>query len=99
MKRVIVRIDDETSLDNLAEKYHTTVAAIKRLNNLHTDICAGMRLIIEETQGEYYTVQPFDTLESIARKFDSSAHKISELNGVERVFIGQRVFIPQGERV
>ncbi|MDE6474783.1 MAG: LysM peptidoglycan-binding domain-containing protein [Clostridia bacterium] len=99
MKRVIVRIDDETSLEGLAEKYHTTVAAIKRLNNLHTDIFVGMRLVVEENQGEYYTVQPFDTLESIAKKFGSSAQKISELNGVERVFLGQRVFIPSGERV
>lgn len=99
MKRVLVRIDGETSLEDLADKYHTTVAAIKKLNNLHTDIFVGMRLVIEENQGTYYTVQPFDTLESIARKFNASAQRIAELNGVERVFIGQRIFIPRGERI
>ncbi|MDE6605076.1 MAG: LysM peptidoglycan-binding domain-containing protein [Clostridia bacterium] len=99
MKKVIVRINDETSLEELADKHHTTVAAIKKLNNLHCDVFVGMRLVIEENQGTYYTVQPFDTLESIARKFGASAQRIMELNGVERVFIGQRVFIPQGERV
>ncbi|MDE7191478.1 MAG: LysM peptidoglycan-binding domain-containing protein [Clostridia bacterium] len=99
MKRVLVRINGETSLEDLANKYHTTVAAIKKLNNLHTDIFVGMRLVIEENQGSYYTVQPFDTLESIARKFSASAQRITELNGVERVFIGQRIFIPRGERI
>ena len=94
MKRVMVRIDDKTSLEDLAEKYHTTVAAIKKLNNLHTDIFVGMRLIVEENQGKYYTVQPFDTLDSIARKFCVSAQRIAELNSVERVFIGQKIFIP-----
>ena len=95
MKRVLVRIDGETSLEDLAEKYHTTVQAIKRLNNLHTDIFVGMRLVVEENQGKYYTVQPFDTLESVARKFGVSAQSITELNGLDRVFIGQRIFIPQ----
>ena len=94
MKRIMVRIDGDSSLEDLAEKYHTTVTAIKRLNNLHTDIFVGMRLIVEENQGAYYTVQPFDTLESVAKKFGVNAQRITDLNGVERVFIGQRIFIP-----
>ena len=95
MKRVMIRVDSAMTLESLAEKYHTTVVAIKRLNNLHSDIFVGMRLIIDENQGENYTVQPFDTLESIARKFSVSRQKIEELNGLDRVFIGQKIFIPQ----
>ena len=95
MKRVMVRIDNSVTLESLAEKYHTTPAAIARLNNLHTDVFVGMRLIVEENQGEYYTVQPFDTLESIARKFDANLQRIKDLNGLERVFIGQKIFIPR----
>ena len=94
MKRIMVRIDSGTTLADLADKYHTTVHAIEKLNNLQGDIFVGMRLIVEENQGEYYTVQPFDTLESVAKKFGASAQSIRELNGVERVFIGQRIFIP-----
>lgn len=93
MKRILVRVDSETSLESLAEKYHTTIPAIKKLNNLHTDIFVGMRLIIDENQGEYYTVQPFDTLQSIAKKFGVSEESISQLNDTDRVFIGQKVFI------
>ena len=94
MKRIMIRIDESMTLDSLAEKYHTTPAAIKKLNNLHTDIFVGMRLIIEENQGEYHTVQPFETLESIAGKFDANLQTIKDLNGIDRVFIGQKIFIP-----
>ena len=94
MKRIMIRIDENTSLEDLAEKYHTTVAAIKKLNDLHTDIFVGMRLIVEENQGAYYTVQPFDTLERVAKKFGVNPQRIIELNGVERVFIGQKIFVP-----
>ena len=91
----MIRVDSGATLESLAEKYHTTVVAIKKLNNLRTDIFVGMRLIVEENQGEYYTVQPFDTLDSIAVKFNSSRQRIQELNGVDRVFIGQKIFIPK----
>ena len=94
MKKIMIRVDGGMTLESLAEKYHTTTVAIKKLNGLHTDIFVGMRLLIEENQGEYYTVQPFDTLESIARKFNSSIQRIEELNGVDRVFIGQKIFVP-----
>ena len=95
MKRVMVRVDGSTTLESLAEKYHTTPAAIERLNNLHTDIFVGMRLIVEENQGQYYTVQPFDTLESVAMKFGADLQRIKDLNALERVFIGQKIFIPR----
>ncbi|MCX4362318.1 MAG: LysM peptidoglycan-binding domain-containing protein [Clostridia bacterium] len=94
MKRVLVRIDREITLEELADKYHTTVAAIRKLNALHEDIFVGMRLVIEENSGEYHTVQPFETLDIIAKKYGVSAQKIMDINDVDRVFIGQKVFIP-----
>ena len=99
MKRLMIRVDSGMTLESLAEKYHTTTVAIKKLNNLHSDIFVGMRLIIEENQGENYTVQPFDTIETIAKKFGASAQRIEELNGIDRVFIGQKIFIPMADEV
>ena len=80
-------------MESLAEEYHTSVYAIRRLNNLQGDIFVGMRLVIEEINGFYYTVQPFDTLESVAKKFSVSEESIAQLNGVERIFIGQKIFV------
>lgn len=94
MKRIMVRVESGTTLEDLAEKYHTTVYSIRKINKLQGDIFVGMRLIIEQTQGDYYVVQPFDTIESVAKKFGVSVESIKDLNGVERIFIGQRIFYP-----
>ena len=93
MNKVMVRVGSGTSLESLAEQYHTSTYAIKKLNNLQGDIFVGMRLIIEQVDGVYYTVQPFDTLESIAKKFGVSVESIVGLNGVDRVFLGQKIFV------
>ncbi len=93
MSKVLVRVQSGMTLESLAEEYHTSVYAIRRLNNLQGDIFVGMRLVIEEINGFYYTVQPFDTLESVAKKFSVSEEIIAQLNGVERIFIGQKIFV------
>ncbi|MDE6884542.1 MAG: LysM peptidoglycan-binding domain-containing protein [Clostridia bacterium] len=93
MSKVLVRVQSGMTLESLAEEYHTSVYAIRRLNNLQGDIFVGMRLVIEEINGFYYTVQPFDTLESVAKKFGVSEESIAQLNGVERIFIGQKIFV------
>ncbi|MCI8944268.1 MAG: LysM peptidoglycan-binding domain-containing protein [Clostridia bacterium] len=93
MSKVLVRVQSGMTLESLAEEYHTSVYAIRRLNNLQGDIFVGMRLVIEEINGFYYTVQPFDTLESVAKKFSVSEESIAQLNGVERIFIGQKIFV------
>ena len=93
MSKVLVRVQSGMTLESLAEEYHTSVYAIRRLNNLQGDIFVGMRLVIEEIDGFYYTVQPFDTLESVAKKFSVSEESIAQLNGVDRIFIGQKIFV------
>ena len=93
MNRVMVRVQSGMTLESLAEEYHTSVYAIRQLNNLQSDVFVGMRLVIERVEGAYYTVQPFDTLESIANKFGVSKESIVQLNGVNRVFLGQRIFV------
>lgn len=93
MSKVLVRVQSGMTLESLAEEYHTSVYAIRRLNNLQGDIFVGMRLVIEEINGFYYTVQPFDTLERVAKKFSVSEESIAQLNGVERIFIGQKIFV------
>ena len=56
-----------------------------------------MRLLIEPREGEYYIVQPFDTVSSIAKKFGVSEEVITEFNS-DRVFIGQKLFICRDRR-
>ena len=92
MSRIVFRVNKSLSIEEIAERFHTTPRAISRLNNLDRDIFVGMRLLIEPCEGEYYVVQPFDTISSIAKKFSVSEEVIREFNS-DRVFIGQRVFV------
>ena len=92
MSRIVFRVNKSLSIEEIAERFHTTPRAISRLNNLDRDIFVCMRLLIEPCEGEYYVVQPFDTISSIAKKFSVSEEVIREFNS-DRVFIGQRVFV------
>jgi len=95
MKRLMYRVDSDITLEEIAERYNTTSKRIVAINNIQGELFRGMRLIIEQGEGEYYIVQPFDTLEKIAAKFNVDVQRISESNCVDRVFIGQKVFVPK----
>lgn len=95
MNRFIYRANENITTKELAEKFNTTAYSIEKLNNIHSQVFKGMRLIIQEGEGEVYVVQPFDTLEKIAQKFSISTQKIIEYNNLQTVFIGQKIFIPK----
>ena len=97
MDRIIYRVDKDISLEEIAEKFNTTPSAISKLNNLDGEIFVGLRLLIEPREGSYYTVQPFDTVASIAKKFGVSEDAIREDNS-DRIFIGQRIFVCSAEK-
>lgn len=95
------------TLWNIARQHNTTVAELKRLNNLTSDLLSvGQRLIIsgmEETipsEGNIiYTVQRGDTLWSIARDFDTTVATIKNYNNLtnDLLSIGQQLVIPKTE--
>lgn len=94
------------SLWSIAEKFNTTVAELRRLNNLKSDILTiGQRLIINETttlppqDTTIYIVQKGDTLYSIANKFNLTVDKLKELNNLnsDTLTIGQELIIMEQE--
>ena len=92
MSKIVYRVSKQTTLEEIAEQFHTTPIAIARLNNLDGEVFVGMRLLIEPCEGEYYIVQPFDTISSIAKKFGVDEDVLKEYNS-DRVFIGQKIFV------
>lgn len=95
----VVRPGD--SLWLIAQRYGTTVEAIKRLNGLTSDlISVGQVLRIPVTQeGGYieYTVRPGDSLWLISRRFDTTVEAIKRLNGLvsDMLSVGQVLLIPR----
>ena len=97
------------TLYTLAQRFSTTVEAIVALNGLQNAsyIRVGQVLRISGTAstttppatGGEYTVQPGDTLYSIARRYNTTVEAIQSANGIVNpwyIRVGQKLIIPQG---
>lgn len=95
----VVRSGDTLWL--LAQRYGTTVAAIKSLNGLTSDVLnIGQVLKIPATgDGSYfeYTVRAGDTLWMLAQRYGTTVDMIRDLNGLtgDRLDVGQVLRIPR----
>jgi LysM repeat protein len=101
----IVRSGDTLYL--IARRFGTTVEAIRRTNNLTTDIISvGQVLFLPGPTGAPpiigtdYVVQPGDTLFLIARRFGTTVQAIMSANNLTstNIYVGQRLRIPGGPR-
>ena len=96
--RYVVQAGD--SLWLIAQKYNTTVNAIKQLNGLTSDLLmVGQTLKIPAPQNSShfnYTVKAGDSLWLIAQKYDTTVNAIKSLNGLksDALSIGQVLRIP-----
>ena len=82
----------------LATKYGTTVEAIKKSNNLNSDlIYPGQKLIIPTGQASTYTVQKGDSLFLIGKKYGLTATQLMQANQLTTttIYPGQKLIIPQ----
>jgi LysM repeat protein len=94
------------TLFSIAQRHGTTVDAIQRANGIVNPwyISVGQRLVIPEGStpaqpgGTTYTVQPGDTLYSIAAKFGKNVWDIVVANNLSEpywILVGQVLTIPQ----
>ena len=93
------------TLYSIANKFGTTVDAIKRLNNLTSNtLTIGQTLLIsEETLPEVstYIVEKGDTLYGIANKFGTTVDIIKRLNNltVNTLLPGQQILVPATDQI
>lgn len=96
----VVRYGD--TLGKIALRYGTTVQNLVRINNIKNPnlIYVGQRLIINGTHGSdnhdtghiLYTVRWGDTLNAIARRYNTSVASIAKLNdivNINRIYVGE----------
>lgn len=95
------------SLWSIAQRFGTTVAEIRRLNNLTSDLLSiGQQLRIPGTEPEQpayitHTVVAGDSLWSIAQRYSTTVNEIMQFNGLTTTLlsIGQQLKIPTSAEI
>ena len=93
MKKIFYRVQSGDSVQSVAEQFDTSPTLIIKDNNLTSDIETGDLIIISQSGGKTYTVQPTDTLFSISQKFGVPEQKILSDNAVPYIFFGLKIII------
>lgn len=95
--QITYTVNKGDSLWAIANKYDTTVDAIKSANNLSSNsLSIGQQLIIPSTTNYVtYTVKKGDSLYSIARTYNTTVNDIKKLNSLssDALSIGQKLLI------
>ena len=87
------------TLYGIANKYGITLKELKAINNLTNDqLAIGQLLNVPSglSLASSYTVNPGDTLYSIAKKFETTVPKLKEANNLidNMLSVGQKLIIP-----
>ena len=92
MKKFLYRVESGDTVYAVANKLKVPVCTLIKLNNLKKEITAGDLLYIESSD-KTYRVKLFDTLLSVAKKFNLTENELKEKNGIEYIYYGQEINI------
>ena len=96
MEYLIYRVRKGEKAEDVARKTGVAARRICALNNCREEqIEEGVRMLIAQAEGREYVVRPFDSLSSVARRFNVSEKHILENNGLTSptLFIGQKLYV------
>ena len=94
MEKFFYRVQTGDTVIGLSAKFNVPPVKIITDNALTGEIEDGDVLFIEETLGTVYMVKPFDTVESVAERFHVLPELLKEINGVDYLFYGLKIIIP-----
>ncbi|MBO4412967.1 MAG: LysM peptidoglycan-binding domain-containing protein [Clostridia bacterium] len=91
-----VKKADEMEIFNLSkfsQKFNFDISEFESLNGKINKISYGDVLVIPPSQKYYHVVQPTETLTIIANNFNVSEEYLKTTNKINKIFIGQKIFI------
>lgn len=93
MKKFFYRVQPNDTVTSIANAFGVPVTFLISKNNLVAEVTHGDLLIVEIPDRKTYTVGAYDTLLSVAEKFNTTPQKILLDNGVPYIFYGLTVFV------
>ncbi len=97
MEKFFYRVVKGDSIAALSSRFNLPQTVIIKDNNLSREITEGDVVFIRAAAGKTYRVQPFDTLERVAERFNVSAETLAKINGVDYLFYGLTLIIPESD--
>ncbi len=97
------RLGKDEDLNQVAEKYNTTVKILQDINNLYflDNLREGMEIIVPSESKDYfnyYVVEKGDSLYAIARKYNINPELLASMNGLnmeDYIYPNQQLLIPK----
>ena len=90
---VAVRVG-KRGVEGVIEDLNITRERLASMNDIPRGaVKEGMLLVAEIVDDIEHIVMPFESVESIAQRYGVRADYIREYNGIDRVFVGDRVYI------
>ncbi|MBQ7373409.1 MAG: LysM peptidoglycan-binding domain-containing protein [Clostridia bacterium] len=89
----IYKVEKDETVFSLAEKFHTTVQVIVKINGLTDEIKCGQFILIERIDGEEYYVKPKDTILEIAKGDVQKKTEIIAKNRIDYLYVGQKLYL------
>ncbi len=98
----VYKVLGNESLDDIAQKFFTTVENLQEINNSKLEeLRAADEIIVPETSRkyfEYYRVQKGDSIYAIARRYNINPELLTTLNGLndaDYIYPNQVILIPK----
>ena len=95
MKNFFYRVNKGDGILSVAKQFGVPPTSLIKDNELSREVEEGDIIFIKGKSGTLYDVKPFDTVDSVEAKFGVSAEKIKSENGVDFLFYGLTVLIPE----
>lgn len=92
---IIYFVKASDTLSSIANKFCVSVISLRRDNNLNNneEVEEGDILWIRQKNAFCHIVKPVETLKDIAAQYGVTEEYIKKTNGIESIFIGQKLFI------
>lgn len=84
--------DEKLDMEKFIKKFNVNKEDFMFLNN-ETKLELGNVFIIPPSSNCFHIVQPLETLEKISKMFNCTVDHLKEINKIETVFVGQKIYL------